>query len=505
MIKKVQLKFWISAMATMSFCVIALIVAINLIHSAQVNRQIDDALDEMISTVESVRNYSSQAALLEAELAAQEEAQDAELAAEKEALEAELASHKEAMENKPMEGGPFGHGGKDKKQWWEAQFGNQNNETTEIESEEAEKPETLNSEIGTYENVDTEAAKQEAAELRNSAMNQYSGRLTVVSFASDNSTQVAMSDSNMLSQDEALDIAEQILKFEAQFGDFDEYRYRVSSDDDGKWVYFLDCSTELASQKSLLNASIGIGLGGLLLTGLFVYWMSKKAVVPLKESMDLQKRFITDAGHELKTPLAVIGTNMDILEMDTGENEWVHGTKKQVSRLRMLVSNLISLSKLEEMQEDIQFQQVDLSKAAEECVETLRSQAKINDKNIDSEIESGITASGDTTMIGQLFTILCDNAVKYSTGDIDVRLHLSGKRPIFETENNWDHSLSSDELDKLFDRFYRGDSSRSNSDGKYGYGLGLSIAKALAEKNHAQLTAEETSEGRIRFKIVFKG
>ena len=273
---------------------------------------------------------------------------------------------------------------------------------------------------------------------------------------------------------------------------------------DGTWVYFLDCSTEHQAVRSLLMVSILVGLGGLLVMGLFVYFMSRKAMAPLRESVERQKRFITDAGHELKTPLAVIGTNMDILEMDIGKNEWVDGTKKQLSRLRKLVANLISLSRLEEMQEKLELEPFDLSGAAAECVDAFSGPAELAGKTLSAELEDHLTALGDVMTAGQLLTILCDNAVKYSTGDIQVRLYASGRRVIFETENDWDHRLPPEELSKLFDRFYRGDASRSGEGGKTGYGLGLSIAKAIAEKNHAQLTAEENELGHILFRASFR-
>ena len=480
------MNFWLSAMAAMGFCVIALIAVINLIHSSQVDRQINDALDEMIETVESVRSYSSKAEEIEAEIAAQEAAQ-AEMQENNAAMEGPDGMRTEEQE------GAMGHGGKKKKQWWNSQFSNEGDADTE--STDASTADI---------SIDSDKARIEAAALRSSAMNQYSGRLSVISFGENNSTQVAMSDSNVLTEEEALEIANQILAQKVSSGDFDEYRFKVKSSDGTTWVYFLDCTTERLSQQSLLHSSILIAAGGLVLTGLFVYLMSKKAIKPLKESMDLQKRFITDAGHELKTPLSVIGTNMDILEMDTGKNEWVDGTKKQVSRLGMLVANLISLSKLEEMQEEIQFQQVIISDIAEECIDAFMPQAEMKGKKLQADISPNLFTSGDTTMVGQLFTILCDNAIKYAKENIYVRLYSSGKKVIFETENDWNHNLSSAELEKLFDRFYRGDSSRSNDDGKYGYGLGLSIAKALAEKNRAQLTVEETPDGHIRFRVAFK-
>jgi len=334
-------------------------------------------------------------------------------------------------------------------------------------------------------------------------MNQYSGRLSVVSFQEGAEPQVGMSDSSALSTEEAASLAGEMLRQGKTSGDLDAYRYQVRSDGEAVRVYFLDCSTELGSRRSLLLISILVGLGGLVVTGIFVYGMSVRATAPLTESMEKQKRFITDAGHELKTPLAVIGTNMDILEMDLGENEWISGTKKQLGRLRKLVANLISLSRMEEQQQPLELRRFCLSDTALECVDAFSGAAELAGKELRSQLQPELYIRGDVTSVGQLLTILCDNAVKYARGPIQVRLYARGKHVFFETENPWERTIPPAELDRLFDRFYRADAARAATEGKSGYGLGLSIARAIAEKNRAQLTAEETASGDLLFRASF--
>ena len=195
---------------------------------------------------------------------------------------------------------------------------------------------------------------------------------------------------------------------------------------------------------------------------------------------------------------------MDILTMDLGENEWVEGTKKQVSRMTKLVNNLVSLSKMDEQDATLIFEPFSISDAAYECFDLYQSVADSAGKRLEADIEEEINVTADENSIRQIFSILLDNAIKYAEGDrvIRVRLHREGKKVLFETENDWARNVDAAKLDTLFDRFTRGDRSRSGAGGKSGFGLGLAIARAAAEKNHAFLTATETEEGRIRFTLA---
>ena len=515
MIKRVQFKFALIAMAAMSFCVIALVVVLNILHMVQTDRQMAQALTEMVETMEAVRSYTQQA----------EEAENAEPEWRVESYAEEITpepSPEPTPEPAPSEtpqpesapGGNSGvmpqpgqgkddipRGEKQGKQLWWFDF----REPSPSESPEptAEPEETVVNHYYYYYPNNPE----KASDLRETAMSQYSGRLCVVAFSGVTEPQVSMSDSNILTEDEAIALAEQMRGNGKDSGYLDDYRYEVTPENGITWVYFLDCATEKDSIRSMLVISCLVGLGGILLSFVFVYFMSRRAIWPLKESMERQKRFVTDAGHELKTPLAVIGSNMDILTMELGENEWVEGTQKQLGRLKKLVTNLISLSKLEEGQEALELQSFPVSEIAQECVDAFSATAELAGKRIEAEIGAGLSVHGDPMTISQLMTILCDNAVKYTEGDpvIHVRLYANGKKVCFETENDWNHTMAPEELSHLFDRFYRGDASRTKTEGQGGYGLGLSIARAIAERNHAQLTVRETDEGRILFRAVFRG
>ena len=499
-------------MAAMGLCVIALLVVVNLLEGARTDREITRALQEMVATVESVRAYQQEAAAAEPEwrvesFVEQETPSPApsptpspeETPAPSPEEETAWEDLQDYGDRDDWFGRPPKGPGKKPEPWW---FNFQYAETTPEPSAEPslEPEETVVNHYYYYYPQDTSQAEN----LRNSAMNQYSGRLCVVCYPAEGEVTVGMSDGNALTEPEAIALADQMRQEGRASGDLDAYRYQVKTGEGATWVYFLDCTTEKAAMRSLLLLSVLVGLGGLVVTGVLVYFLSRKAMEPLKESMELQKRFITDAGHELKTPLAVIGTNMDILEMDLGKNEWVSGTKKQLVRLRKLVANLISLSRMEEMQEALELSPVNLSETALECVDAFQGPAELAGKALEAEIQPDLWVQGDVSSLGQLLTILCDNAVKYAAGDIRVRLYQSGRKVLFETENDWDRAIPPEELDRLFDRFYRGDASRTTAEGKSGYGLGLSIARAVAGKNKGTLTAEETPEGRLLFRVTMK-
>ena len=514
MIKRVQFKFALIAMAAMSFCVIALVVVLNILHTVQTEREMTRALEEMVETMEAVRSYTEQAQEAEAaepewrvesyaeEVTPEPTPEPSETPQPELPLEEMLPQPGQGKDDLPRDDRPG------KQLWWfdfrEPWPGVPQEPGSSQSPEPSAEPEetVVNHYYYYYPNH-----PEKASDLRDTAMSQYSGRLCVVAFCGDEEPQVSMSDSNILEEEEAIALAEQMCCSGRNDGYLDDYRYQVKPEGAVTWVYFLDCATGKASIRSMLVISCLVGLGGILLSFGFVFFMSKRAIWPLKESMERQKRFVTDAGHELKTPLAVIGSNMDILTMELGENEWVEGTQKQLERLKKLVSNLISLSKLEEGQEELELQSFQVSEIAQECVDAFSSTAELEGKRIEAEIGENLSIHGDPMTVSQLMTILCDNAVKYTEGDpvIRVRLYASGKKVCFETENDWNHAMAPEELSHLFDRFYRGDASRTKTEGKGGYGLGLSIARAIAERNHAQLTVRETDGGRILFRAVFRG
>lgn len=344
---------------------------------------------------------------------------------------------------------------------------------------------------------------------RQSANAQYGSRFFFVIVDEEgNSTVLAKGNTELLEED-APTFAERVIALGNTEGVLDDYLYSVDQVDAGTRILFLDCTTDLQSLGRLLGISVAVGVAAFLIASVFVVRFAGFAVRPLEESAQKQKRFVADAGHELKTPLSVIATNMDILEVDLedqpDELEWIDSTNRQVSNMRDLVNDLISLSKMEEGEADLIFTDVALSDLAHECVMTFDQVARSQGKELIPTIGEDLRTKGDEPSIRQLMTILIDNAVKYAAGDgsVFVELGSAGRSVVFQTRNDWHHDVDPKELDSLFDRFVRGDQSRDRSGGSSGYGLGLSIARVIAQKNNVRLAVHEDERGRIVFRATF--
>lgn len=276
------------------------------------------------------------------------------------------------------------------------------------------------------------------------------------------------------------------------------YKYLVTEKEYGKLIVFLDCRSELETSMEFLIVSCAIGLLGLIVVLVLVSVFSRRAVKPEIEAMEKQKRFITDAGHEIKTPLAIISANTEALELDIGKNEWTESIKNQINRLNGLIVSLLSLSKTEESR-NIVFNDFNLSNAIISAAEEFEIIAENQGKVIIFDVQSEIVLKGNESLIKQLINILMDNAVKYTdlSGIIEVSLHMQ-KNIILRISNTCSEKPE-ENLDKLFDRFYRGDVSRSQNGG---YGIGLSIAKSIAEAHQADISAEYEN-GTMNFLTVF--
>ncbi|MDO4797136.1 MAG: HAMP domain-containing sensor histidine kinase [Coriobacteriales bacterium] len=344
---------------------------------------------------------------------------------------------------------------------------------------------------------------------RKSAHTQYASRFLCVLVAQDGSMFVRAKGNEGLTNDDALDLAQRALDSGKEEGILDDYKYLVEPLDDQTRILFLDCTTELESLHQLLIISLVVGGCALVVASLFVLRFSGLAVRPLEESARKQKQFVADASHELKTPLSVIATNMDILEVDLAdqpeEQEWIDSTNRQVDSMKHLVNDLLMLSKMEEQEADLVIADVSLTDVAHETVLTYAQLARSQDKELVCAIEEDVCVRGDEPAIRQLMSILVDNAIKYATGDGTIRVGVrrEARKAVFFTQNDWNHDVDARELPTLFDRFVRGERSRDRSDGRSGYGLGLSIARAIAEKNDARLEAIEDESGRIVFRAIF--
>ena len=305
------------------------------------------------------------------------------------------------------------------------------------------------------------------------------------------------------SGEELREIARRALAGGRAGGFFEKWLFRVEGTEDGlRSVVFLNCETRLAAVRALALISAAACLGAILLAWLLVSLFSSRAIRPMLENAVQQKQFITDAGHELKTPLTVISANMDVLALETGENEWIRSTQKQVANLRGLVGELIYLSRLDEEGYALARNDVNLAAVLREEAEPFAGMAEFAGKRLEISAEADLTLKGDEAALRRLISVLLDNAVKYAPeGDaIAVSLRSNGRKAALAVENGLTAPMEEDALKHLFDRFYRVDASRSKESG--GYGIGLSVARAVAEKHGGSIRARLTDAGRLRIAAV---
>ena len=300
-----------------------------------------------------------------------------------------------------------------------------------------------------------------------------------------------------VSSEEAVLYARRALD-KAGSGYLDVYRYRVSETDDGTLVVFLDASTQLSTARQFFIISSSVAAGVCLAVLLLALLFSGRAVRPIAQSVEKQRQFITDAGHELKTPLTIISANCEVLEMEMAGNEWLTGIEKQVARLRKLVNDLVTLSRLDEGRPTGEEARFSLSDAVCDTALAFSAAAERAGKRLRADAEPGVFINGDEAALRQLTAILVDNAVKYADAGGEIRVGLRGGRhPVLTVENDC-RNVSELPLDRLFDRFYRFDPART---GDGSHGLGLSIARSIAEAHRASLRAEKLAAGRLRMRL----
>ena len=291
-----------------------------------------------------------------------------------------------------------------------------------------------------------------------------------------------------ISESQAVAFTNKALSKMSSRGYIDGYRYARFEYEDATLIVFLNSTREVQYMGSLLIMTLLISVGSLALVFVLVLLLSKRVIRPIAQNMELQKRFITDAGHELKTPLTSISTSLDVIEMEHGNDEWTDNIRQQIGRLKGLVGELVTLSKLDEVKPVQIKEDMDLTAAAWEIVEVHMPQAKAQGKEIITDIEDNMTISGDRSAIQQMLSVLIDNAVKYSDGrePIRVNIHKVHNKAKIVVYNSCNYQTPPD-VNRLFDRFYRPDESRNSSTG--GNGIGLAIARSVVETHGGRISA----------------
>lgn len=300
-----------------------------------------------------------------------------------------------------------------------------------------------------------------------------------------------------VSQEDAESYAAAALARGTSSGYLNGYRYLVETRGEETVVLLLNSERELQTVRSLLWITLLIAGVCLAVVFALVVLFSRRAIEPYRKNIEAQKQFITNAGHELKTPLTAIAASADVLAMENENDEWVQSIRTQTARLSALIANLVTLSRLDEENPFPARAEFSLSEALWELGEPFVSVAQAKERAYTQSIADGLTLTGDRGAVQQMVSVLLDNALKYSPpgGSISLDARRSGKKNIITVSNTVSTAAGEIDTSRLFDRFYRGDTSHSGA--VSGTGIGLSIAKATAEAHGGTISARRDGESII--------
>ena len=311
------------------------------------------------------------------------------------------------------------------------------------------------------------------------------------------SVEMDLSHTSLVTRDAAAEYAREVIASRSDSGYADGYRYLVRRGRVGVRITFLSRFEALDAFRDNARTLLLISLCGIAAMAAALAAVSGRGV----ESRRRQKEFITSASHELKTPLTVIRADAQLLESEIGENEWLSDILKQTAGMAEMTGRLVYLSRAEEQEDAFVKIVFPVSDVAEEMAQSYRSVAESSGRAYAVEIREGLSCRGDERAIRELMAALLDNAFRYSPagGDVSVRLDAEGHGVRFTVENTAS-GIEPEQLERLAERFYRADV----SGGSEGFGLGLSIVRAIAAAHGGKLTMELPEEGRIRISATLK-
>ena len=295
--------------------------------------------------------------------------------------------------------------------------------------------------------------------------------------------------------EKATEYFEEALKSGKENGYIDNFRYKVvEKNDDDVMVAFVDCSRQIMSAESFLKISIVVSLAAIGVVFIGVFFISKRVVAPIVKSYERQKQFITDASHELKTPLTIISANNELVEMEYGENQSTKAINKQVIRMNSLVKNMSMLSKIDETSR-LEKKEFSLTDALIDNIEAFKP--SIEGKDLELDIKDDVKVYADENLVRQMIAILLDNARKYSLTRIKIELTKAQKASLVITNDC--SNISEVDLKKVFDRFYRDSTARAQKED--GSGIGLAIAKEIVTLHNGEILAQNDN-GDFLIKVI---
>jgi len=324
---------------------------------------------------------------------------------------------------------------------------------------------------------------------------------TVWTDADGNITRTGTDAIHTVDDDSAAAYAEKILQKKSDRGWADNFRYLRADTDEGHILIFVDGSMNRnQARESLTVVAAVLGVCSVL-TSLLIIFLSGKVIGPAAESYRKQKQFITDANHELKTPLTLILTDLELAEAELGENEWLSDIRTEGQRMSELIAELITLCRMDEEQPRLSKTEFSLSDTVEDVASEFAPAARAKGKDFVCDIAPALTLVGDEGAVRRMLSVLLDNAVKYCDPGGEIRVTLKGQKKKTLTVENTYRAAADLDTERLFDRFYRADRARTSGSG---FGIGLSIARAVAEAHRGRITAYRPDDSHVGFRVVFR-
>lgn len=315
-------------------------------------------------------------------------------------------------------------------------------------------------------------------------------------------TDIFFHENSDFTEDEIRALAIKVIDTPKERGVISRYLFLVKKEGSGTRIYFLDYSMEKALSLRLFWICLFIGLIGILFIFILVFFLSRWMILPVQTAFEKQKQFIADASHELKTPLTIITTNAEVLSASLQNNKWLNHILAQTNRMSTLIRELLELARLDSGRESQDFLEFNMSTAVKNTALSFESMAYEYGKTYEINIMDNILLAGNENGIKQLTTILLDNAFKYSDdrGKISISLSQHGDKKILTIENTG-KGIAKEEQTRIFERFYRSDSSRSRESG--GYGLGLSIASSIVQTHRGNIQVKSDEQSHTKFIVTF--
>ncbi len=303
-------------------------------------------------------------------------------------------------------------------------------------------------------------------------------------------------DSQIFTREQAISLVNMVKDDSSAVGEFGDYTYKIYP-----YNTVVLCNNEDVTSSfhgTLIATSIVLAIIYILLF-LVVWAFSFRIIQPLQDSLDKQLQFISNASHELKTPITVISANADVLKTQS-DSQWIDNIKTQTARMETLVSDMLILAKVDEGTITLSSETFNLSDEILSTVLPFDALAFEKGKHLEVDIPKDISYYGDRNSIRTILNILVDNAIKYSNSDGLIKISLKKANKTTITVFNTGSEIKSEDADKIFNRFYRGDNSRSRETG--GSGLGLAIAKGIADNNKWKISAQSQPDEFMQFTII---